>query len=269
MGVLVIFGSESDKPVYGKLMQMLEEKGVKARLEICSAHREPKRLEKILSESKEPIVIAGAGLSAALPGFVASHSGKLVIGIPVNSNYFGLDALLSIHQMPKGFAVLGTGVEAIGETVEGAANILNGKKKVVLVTTEQSDDVEKKRGQCAEKLRELGIPFEEREEDNYSDKDAVYIDFIELGTVEAVDPEKQLVIFVPVKEDSEKKDALKLSVLATKGLWVGLGRSENAALCAKKVLEIGEMAKARPENREKRRPEKEEAGQGHKTKGVV
>ena len=225
-------------------MQMLEKKGVKARLEICSAHREPKRLEKILAESTDPLVIAGAGLSAALPGFIASHSDKLVIGMPVNSNYFGLDALLSIHQMPKGFAVLGTGVEAIAEAVESAANILNGKKKVVLVTTEQSDDVEKRRRQCAEKLNELGIPFEEREEDNYKDKDAVYIDFIELGTVEAVDPEKQLVIFVPVKEDSEKKDALKLSVLATRGLWVGLGRGENAALCAKKILEIGGEAKA-------------------------
>lgn len=243
MGVLIIFGSESDEPVYGKLMQALREKGVEARLEICSAHREPERLEKILGKSEEPLVIAGAGLSAALPGFVATHSDKLVIGMPVNANYFGLDALLSIHQMPKGIAVLGTGVEAIEQAAESAANILSGKKKVVLVTTEQSEDVEKIRGQCGEKLRELGIAFEEREEDNYSDSGTVYIDFIELGTVEAVDPEKQLVIFVPVKEDSEKKDALRLSVLATKGVWVGLGRGENAAMCAKKILEIGKGGK--------------------------
>jgi 5-(carboxyamino)imidazole ribonucleotide mutase len=242
LGVLVVFGSESDKPVYGKLMQALEEKGVDARLEICSAHREPKRLEKMLGESKEPIAIAGAGLSAALPGFIASHSEKLVIGIPVNSNYFGLDALLSIHQMPKGFAVLGTGVEAIGEAADGTANSLQGKKKVVLVTTEQSEAVEKKRGQCAEKLRELGVQFEKREEEHYTDKEAVYIDFVELGTIEAVDPEGQLVIFVPVKEDSEKKDALRLATLSARGLWVGLGRAENAAICAKKIIEIGKKA---------------------------
>ena len=124
MNVLVIFGSESDKPVYGNLMERLEDKGIEARLEVCSAHREPERLEKILKESDEKVVIAGAGLSAALPGFIASHSNKLVIGIPINANYFGLDALLSIHQMPKGFAVLGTGVEAIEQTVEAVVNIL-------------------------------------------------------------------------------------------------------------------------------------------------
>ncbi len=236
MGVLVVFGSESDKAVYSKLIEKLDDKGIESKLEICSAHREPDRLIKILKESDDKVVIAGAGLSAALPGFIASHSDKLVIGIPVNANYFGLDALLSIHQMPKGFAVLGTGVEAIDETVEAVVNILQGKKKVVLVATEQSPEIEKRMGACKKTLEEEGIAFEEQEENSYNDSEAVYIDFIEIGTVEAVDPEKQLVIFVPIKEDSEKSDALKLSVLATKGLWVGLGRGENAALCAAKII---------------------------------
>lgn len=236
MGVLVIFGSESDKAVYSKLIEKLEDKRIESKLEICSAHREPERLIKILKESDEKIVIAGAGLSAALPGFIASHSDKLVIGIPVNANYFGLDALLSIHQMPKGFAVLGTGVEAIEETVEAVANILRGKKKVILVATDQSPEIKKRIGACKKTLEEEDIAFEEQEENAYNDSDAIYIDFIEIGTVEAVDPEKQLVIFVPIKEDSEKTDALKLSVLATKGLWVGLGRGENAALCAAKII---------------------------------
>ncbi len=236
--VLVIFGSDSDKAVYSKLMEKLEEKGIEAKLEVCSAHREPKRLEKILKESDEKVVIAGAGLSAALPGFIASHSDKIVIGIPVNANYFGLDALLSIHQMPKGFAVLGTGVEAIEETVDAVVNILHGKKKAILVATEQSPEIEKRIRACKETLKELDVPFEEQEEDSYNDSEAVYIDFIEIGTVEAVDPEKQLVIFVPIKEDSEKSDALKLSALATKGLWVGLGRGENAALCAAKIIKM-------------------------------
>ncbi len=153
MEVLVIFGSESDKAVYSKLMEKLEDRGIESTLEICSAHREPERLIKILKKSDEKIVIAGAGLSAALPGFIASHSDKLVIGIPVNANYFGLDALLSIHQMPKGFAVLGTGVEAIEETVEAVVNkkesahakkhlkkkilLLKNKKKIPTMTMKQ------------------------------------------------------------------------------------------------------------------------------------
>lgn len=236
MEILVIFGSESDKNVYEPLMEKLKEKGLEARLEICSAHRQPEKLAKILEQSKEELVIAGAGLSAALPGFVASHSDKLVIGIPVKANYLGLDALLSIHQMPKGFTVLGVGVEAIDETVEAAEKIMEGRKKVILVKPTDNEEAEKKYEACKKKLEETGTEFEESEDDKYHDNEAVYIDFIELETVEAVDSEGQLAIFVPVKKDSDKQDALKMSALATKGLWVGLGRGENAAACAAKIV---------------------------------
>ncbi len=238
--VLVIFGSKSDKPVYEPLMLKLGEKGVKARLEICSAHRQPEKLLGILKKSKEQIVVAGAGLSAALPGFVASHSDKLVIGLPVSGNYSGLDALLSIHQMPKGCAVLGVGIEAIDQVAEAVERVLSGRKKIVLVKAEGDEELLERFDACKKKLDELGLKFEEQEEDSYSDKKAVYIDFIELGSVEAVDPEGQLVVFVPVKKDSDKHDALKLSILTTKGLWVGLGRGENAALCAAKIVSGGD-----------------------------
>ncbi len=236
MQVLVMFGSESDSPVYEPLMEKLKDKGIEARLEVCSAHREPERLAKLLKESKEKVVIAGAGLSAALPGFVASHSDKLVIGVPTKANYSGLDALLSIHQMPKGFSVLGVGIEAIDEAVAGVEKILQRREKIILVKPEEKSEAEKRFEACGKKLEELGLTFEASETDSYRDKKAIYIDFIELGQVEAVDSEGQLVIFVPVKEDSDKRDALKLSTLTTKGLWVGLGRGENAALCAAKIL---------------------------------
>ena len=64
MGVLVVFGSASDKTVFEPLMDKFKEKGIEARLEICSAHRNPEKLTKILEESKERLVVAGAGLSA-------------------------------------------------------------------------------------------------------------------------------------------------------------------------------------------------------------
>jgi len=236
MGVLVIFGSESDKPVFQPLMDKLKEKGIKAKLEICSAHREPEKLQGILEKSREKLVIAGAGLSAALPGFAASHCGKLVIGMPVNANYSGLDALLSVHQMPKGFAVLGVGIEAIDESVEAAEKILKGRKKIVIVNSEPDEETEKRVVACTKKLDRLGVKYEVQENDSYTDKNTAYIDFIDLEKVEAVDSEGQLVIFVPVKKDSDKQDALKLSTLTAKGLWVGLGRGENAALCAAKIV---------------------------------
>jgi len=234
--ILVIFGSESDSSVYGPLLEKLKEAGVKARLEVCSAHRQPEKLEKILKESKEKLVIAGAGLSAALPGFVASHCNKLVIGMPVKANYNGLDALLSIHQMPKGFSVLGTGIEAIEEGVESAIQLQKKRKKVVIVNSEESEEAQKRIDACKKKLEELKVKYEVQEEDSYSDEKAVYIDFIDLERVEEVDSENQLVIFVPIKDESEKRDALKLASLTAKGLWVGLGRGENAALCAAKAL---------------------------------
>jgi len=236
LGVLVIFGSESDKSVFEPLLEKLKEKGIEARLEVCSAHRQPEKLAKILKESKEKLVIAGAGLSAALPGFVASHSDKLVIGMPVKANYSGLDALLSIHQMPRDFSVLGTGVEAIDEAVESTAKLQKKRKKIIIVNSEQGEEATKRIEACKKKLEELGAKYEVQEEDRYSDGNAVYIDFIDLDKVEEVDSEGQLVIFVPIKKGSDKRDALKLATLTAKGLWVGLGRGENAAICAEKIL---------------------------------
>lgn len=251
--VLAIFGSDSDKGVFQPLMETLKRKGIKARLEICSAHREPERLKKLLKESKESIVIAGAGLSAALPGFVASHSDKLVIGLPVKSSYSGFDALLSIHQMPKGFSVLGAGVECIEETANYAAEILKGRQKIILVKPADFPDAAKKFEACKEKLSELKIPFSVQDNDSYEDIDAVFIDFIDLSTVGSVDPEDQLVIFVPVKEDSKETDAIKLLLLTRNGLWVGLGRSENAALCAAKMLKAKPAKKTKKTAAKKRK----------------
>ncbi len=239
MGVLVIFGSDSDKDVFEPLVEKLKEKSLKPRLEVCSAHREPEKLIEILKNAEEELVIAGAGLSAALPGFVASHSDKLVLGLPVSANYNGLDALLSIHQMPKGFQVLGLGVEAIDEAVEAAEKILKGRKKIVLVNSDLGEEANKRMEACKKKLEELGLEYEASEEDSYKDKGTVYIDFIEISEVEGVDSEGQLVIFVPIKKESDKQDALKLASLASKGIWVGLGRGENAALCASKIVKGG------------------------------
>jgi len=239
LGVLAIFGSESDEAIFQPLMEKLKEKGLEARLEVCSAHRQPEKLKGILEKAKEKIVIAGAGLSAALPGFVASHSDKLVIGLPVKANYSGLDALLSVHQMPKGFAVLGVGVDAIGEAANAAELAEKGRQKIVLIKPQENGEAEKRFEACKKTLESLNAKFEEKEEDSYKDKSAIYIDFIALETVESVDPEGQLVIFVPVKEGSDKQDALKLAGLATKGIWVGLGRGDNAAIAAEKILKMG------------------------------
>ena len=108
--VLIIVGSESDRKVAERAEDTLREFGVKFRTEVASAHRNPEKVEKIVSGTSADVVIAIAGLSAALPGVVASKTVKPVIGVPVNVTLDGLDALLSIMQMPPGIPVATVGI---------------------------------------------------------------------------------------------------------------------------------------------------------------
>lgn len=108
---MILSGSKSDEEVYGKTVKTLEEFGVEYKLEIASAHRTPELVDKLVTETKADVIIAVAGLSAALPGVVASKTTKPVIGVPVNVKLEGLDALLSIMQMPPGIPVATVGID--------------------------------------------------------------------------------------------------------------------------------------------------------------
>ncbi len=110
MDVLVIAGSKSDKEIVDKTESVLKGKA-DYRMEYCSFHREPERLNKIVKESDAKVFICIAGLSAALPGAVSALTEKPVIGVPVSGKLNGLDALLSIVQMPKGVPVACVGVD--------------------------------------------------------------------------------------------------------------------------------------------------------------
>jgi 5-(carboxyamino)imidazole ribonucleotide mutase len=105
MDVLIIAGSESDKRIAEDAIKVLDEFSVNHAFEIASAHRTPEKLDKILKESKAKVIIAIAGLSAALPGYIASRVLVPVIGVAVSVKLDGLDALLSSMQMPSGIPV--------------------------------------------------------------------------------------------------------------------------------------------------------------------
>lgn len=111
MDVLIIMGSESDRKVADAAAQLLGEFGVSHSIEVASAHRAPEKLEKLVSSSPAKVFIAVAGLSAALPGVIASKTTKPVIGVPVGVKLEGLDALLSMMQMPPGVPVATVGIE--------------------------------------------------------------------------------------------------------------------------------------------------------------
>jgi len=123
--ISIIAGSTSDKEVYKKTEKVLNEKGIVYDLQILSAHRNPNELDAYIKECDSLIFIAVAGLSAALPGVIASKTDKPVIGVPVSSKLGGLDALLSIVQMPPGVPVACVGIDRGENAAHLAIRILN------------------------------------------------------------------------------------------------------------------------------------------------
>jgi phosphoribosylaminoimidazole carboxylase, PurE protein len=108
--VLLLMGSKSDLPVAEKALTILDKFKVEREVAVASAHRTPHRVEEIVKNSDADVFIAIAGLSAALPGVVASFTCKPVIGVPVSGNV-NLDALLSVVQMPPGIPVAAVGLD--------------------------------------------------------------------------------------------------------------------------------------------------------------
>ena len=110
MSVQIVLRSKSDMKVAEKAVAVLKELGIPYRLSVASAHRTPELVERLVNEADAEVFIAIAGLSAALPGVIASRTNKPVIGVPV-SGALNLDAILSVVQMPPGIPVAGVGLD--------------------------------------------------------------------------------------------------------------------------------------------------------------
>ena len=126
----IVMGSESDKPAMEKAAKELGARGIDHELRVMSAHRDPDKVADYARNAKMrglKVIIAGAGLAAALPGVVAAHTDLPVIGVPLTSSTSvagGLDALLSIAQMPPGVPVACVGVDNARNAAVLAARIL-------------------------------------------------------------------------------------------------------------------------------------------------
>ena len=129
VGLLV--GSESDREAMQPALDELEARGIAHELKVHSAHRDPDAVAEYARTARERgirVLIAGAGLAAALPGAVAAHTDLPVIGVPLRSRLSvldGLDALLSITQMPPGVPVAAVGVDNAKNAAALAARILD------------------------------------------------------------------------------------------------------------------------------------------------
>lgn len=116
--VLIIVGSKSDQKIMAQTEKVLGQFGVACRKIVSSAHRNPEKTKKLAESAQKDgikVIIAGAGMSAALPGFVASHTALPVIGVPlISSPLSGLDSFLSMMQMPSGVPVATVALDKAG-----------------------------------------------------------------------------------------------------------------------------------------------------------
>jgi 5-(carboxyamino)imidazole ribonucleotide mutase len=127
----IVMGSKSDMPVMEKAGKELEERGIRYEMRVMSAHRDPEVVADYARNARMrglKVIIAGAGLAAALPGVVAAHTDLPVIGVPLTSSSSvggGLDALLAIAQMPPGVPVACMAVNGARNAAVMAAKILD------------------------------------------------------------------------------------------------------------------------------------------------
>ena len=127
--VAIICGSASDSAIADKAKAILEYYRISFDYQVISAHRDPDKLDAYIKVCGCKVFIAIAGLSAALPGVIASKTQKPVIGVPVSGTLNGMDALLSIVQMPKGVPVACVGIDNGENAAYLAVRMLNLVKK--------------------------------------------------------------------------------------------------------------------------------------------
>ena len=127
----IIMGSQSDMELMQKAGKVLEEAEVTFELHVMSAHRHPDKVAEYCRTARQRglrVIIAGAGLSAALPGVAAAHTDLPVIGVPLSSSLSaagGLDAILSVVQMPPGVPVASVGLDNSRNAAHLAVRIIN------------------------------------------------------------------------------------------------------------------------------------------------
>ena len=127
----IVMGSQSDMDTMDAAARELSERGISHEVRVMSAHREPDLVADYAREARSRglrVLIAGAGLSAALPGVIAAHTDLPVIGVPLSSRLSaagGLDAILSIVQMPPGVPVAAVGLDNARNAALLAARIID------------------------------------------------------------------------------------------------------------------------------------------------
>jgi 5-(carboxyamino)imidazole ribonucleotide mutase len=162
--VAVVMGSDSDFPLMKECIKTLKDFGMDYEVMVCSAHRTPDKAVEFAKNAENTgfgVIIAAAGKAAHLPGVIASHTLLPVIGIPVKTSTFnGMDALLSIVQMPQGIPVAAVAVDGAVNAALLAIEILSvGNKdirgKMALYREQLALNIEEKNIELQKKIQEI------------------------------------------------------------------------------------------------------------------
>ena len=156
--ISIIMGSTSDLPVMEKAMSLLEEMQIPFEVNALSAHRTPEAVEQFARGAQGrgiQVIIAAAGMAAALPGVIAASTTVPVIGVPIKGMLDGLDAMLSIIQMPPGIPVATVGVNGAMNAAILAAQIValsnsNVAQRVAAYKARLGEKIEKANRQLAD-----------------------------------------------------------------------------------------------------------------------
>ena len=155
--VAIIMGSDSDWPILKPAYEILMEFGIKAEVLVASAHRNPNTVREFVLNSEKngiSILIAGAGAAAHLPGVIAAYTTLPVIGVPISSSVLkGMDALLSIVQMPSGIPVATMAIDGGKNAGLFALSILSVEDK--MMTNKLKEFREKQARQVEEKNKKI------------------------------------------------------------------------------------------------------------------
>ncbi len=228
--ILVLFGSKSDSKTYDPILKILEKNGIVFDFKIYSAHKTPEEVDKVI-RGDYSVILSGAGLAAALPGVIASKFLKPVIGVPCEGNYQGLDALLSIAQMPPGIPVLAVGVNQ-GETAALSAIKMLKNFDVITIIGDQKN---KAVSQAVNIFKKFEIMHKFSTSPN---SDTINIEFVYFD--KPIENKDELVIYCPLLFDKDDRADAALNLLehSNHGLWVGLNNGINAALAAVEIMNI-------------------------------
>jgi len=161
--VSIIMGSTSDLPVLEKAAQFFDEMEIPFEMNALSAHRTPQEVETFAREAKGrgvKVIIAAAGMAAALPGVIAANTTLPVIGVPVKGMLDGLDAMLSIIQMPPGIPVATVGINgALNAAILAAEMLALGNPQIAAKVEAYKEGLKNKITKANAELKEIKYKF--------------------------------------------------------------------------------------------------------------